>query len=298
MRDESACKICGSTEFEIAYVGPIRLGRFGHVSEEDYQLRKCCSCEVIALPNLIEDIASYYKGDNYRQEVDDSSDSSKFYQLHDGEQIQNLSITGTSIFRDKIIADIGCGAGSFLDGIKGFSKKAIAIEPSQNFKTKLAEKGYVSYSYVSEALEHYRSSIDIAVSFSVLEHVSDPVLFLKEIHDLLVSRGKLVISTPNANDILLDQLPDDYGKFFYRKAHLWYFNSTALQFVLNLAGFKSIKIVPYHRFGLGNFIAWLQEKKPMGDIDMEFISGAMNSVWCAELERSLRCDYLFAEAYK
>lgn len=295
-KNKSTCQICGNTESSLIYNGPIRLGRFSNISSESYSLYKCIYCEAIALPNLIEDMAEYYENETYRQEVDAGAELNDFHSLHDGEQLKHLSITGTSIFRNKIIADIGCGAGSFLDLVSGQAQNALAIEPATKFRNALEDKGYITYPYVKDALKDYQEKVDIAVSFSVIEHIEEPLTFLKEIRMLLGNNGKLIVSTPNAHDLLLESLPEDYPQFFYRKAHLWYFNPQALKNILEMAGYKDIKIIPYHRFGLGNFIAWIKNKSPKGNIKMDFITPAMENIWKTELERTLKCDYLFAEA--
>jgi 2-polyprenyl-3-methyl-5-hydroxy-6-metoxy-1,4-benzoquinol methylase len=290
------CKICGGIDTRVVYNGPIRLGKFGNISIEHYCLRQCNSCHVIALPPIIENIAPYYESQTYRYEIDGGGEVADYFRLHDAEQLRHLKITGTSEFRDKTVADIGCGGGAFLDNIKGYAKLAIAIEPSEVFRASLSKRGYIPCAYVEDALHDYKNKVDIAVSFSVLEHVDDPLLFLKQIYMLLLPNGKLILSTPNSDDVLLQALPDGYSQFFYRKTHLWYFNSSSLSKLLEFAGFKEIKIIPYHRFGIANFLAWLKDKAPKGELQMDFITQAIDATWKAELERTFRCDYLYAKA--
>lgn len=290
------CKICSCSEVRIVYSGPIRLGRFGNISQESYDVYQCLSCQAITLPKIIEDTVTYYESDAYRQEVDISAEVNDYYRLHDGEQLRNLSMTGTEIFRDKIVADIGCGAGSFLDAIKGYVREAIAIEPSAIFRQCLEQKGYPTYSYVDNALEQYAGQVEIATSFSVIEHIEAPLTFLQQIYRLLQPEGFLFLSTPNAKDILLQALPQEYAQFFYRKVHLWYFTPSALIKLLELAGFSNIQILPYQRFGLGNFLGWLRDKKPQGELQFDFLTPAIDTVWKTELERTENSDYLFVKA--
>jgi len=296
MKKLNECKICGNSNYRVRYEGPIRLGKFGNISKKQYKINECLSCGVISLPNVIGDSTAYYETDAYRKDVDEGPDVSDYFRIHDKEQVRNLQITGTSIFRDKIVADIGCGAGSFLDSIKGYVRGAIAIEPSILFRRSLEKRRYITYPYISDALSVYENKVDIAVSFSVLEHIEDPLSFLKQIRRLLSPNGKIILSTPNIDDVLFQVLPDIYPRFFYRKAHLWYFSASSLTKVLEFAGYTEIRIIPFHRFGLANFLIWLRDKTPGGDFKINFISDAMDAVWKTELERSLMCDYLFAEA--
>jgi len=292
------CKICGSSDLNVVYEGRVRIGRFGNLSRNAVKVFQCKSCKIITLPGIMENTAEYYESSAYREEVDCGADVRLFFNLHDKEQIRNLSVTGIELYREKVVADIGCGAGSFLDAIRGYAKSVIAVEPSVKFRQSLSSRGYKTYPYAKDAAIEQKDKIDIAVSFSVLEHVESPLSFLEEIRTLLISDGKLIISTPNACDILLEALPDDYPSFFYRKAHLWYFTPEALSNILKLAGYRYIRIIPYHRFRLANFLAWMKDKIPKGDLESNFITPAMDAVWKSELERTMRCDYLFAEAIR
>lgn len=289
------CKICGGVELKVVYEGPIRTGKFGEVSSEPHRLYQCNSCHIIFLPAVVEDFAAYYEGQGYRREVDGSAEVSDYFRMHDSEQLRHLAVTGTSAFRNKVVADVGCGAGSFLDIIRGHARSAIAVEPSALYRDSLSSRGYAAYPYVRDMLLDYENRVDMVVSFSVLEHIVDPLSFLEEIRRLLSKDGRMIISTPNADDVLLDALPG-YQQFFYRRSHLWYFNPVSLAKLLELAGFKRIRIIPFHRFGLGNFLAWLRDKTPQGEIKMDFITPSMDAVWKAELEKTGRCDYMYAEA--
>lgn len=292
------CTICGSSAFSIAYEGYVRVGKFGNLSNTPVQAKKCLSCSSISLPRLIENQAEFYESKTYRQEVDGVSDIQDYFRMHDSEQLKHLSVSGTSIYRNRVVADIGCGAGSFLDYIHRVCKTAIAIEPASLFRKSLAGRGYVTYPYAADALADYESKVDVAVSFSVVEHIENPLVFMEEIYRLLSDDGKLIISTPNTADVLLEAIPDVYAPFFYRKAHLWYFDAESLRNLLKAAGFMDIDIVPFQRFGLGNFLSWVRDRVPKGNSQFAYISETVDAVWRQELERTGLSDYLYAVVSK
>jgi SAM-dependent methyltransferase len=238
---------------------------------------------------------AYYKSKEYREEVDESADPEAYFRLHDGEQAVNLSMIGSGSFRGKVIADVGCGGGSFLDGVRGYAAKAVAIEPSEAFRASLVLRGYPCYAYATDAARDFKAKMDLVTSFSVIEHVEDPLTFMKDIRALLAPGGRAFISTPNAKDALLEALPEDYPRFFYRKAHLWYFEAESLRCLAERAGFASVKVIPHHRFGLSNFIRWSRERAPKGHAGFDFVTPQMDAAWKAGLEASFRCDYLYAE---
>lgn len=291
-----ACRLCGGNLLSIIYEGPIRIGPFNSLSSQSHRVLKCESCGVKMLPPVIANPAEYYETAQYRDEVDAGAAVANFYKVHDAEQARNVGLTGTEQFRGKVVMDVGCGAGSFLDLIQGFAEKIVAIEPSIEFQDELRKKGFQTFAYPADAHRELAGQVDLAVCFSVIEHVNDPVDFLRSIRALLAPGGSLFLSTPNAGDLLINALPEIYASFFYRKVHPWYFDKDSLQRTFALAGFESSSVAGHHRFGLGNFLHWIRYNRPGGQVSMDFITPAIEAVWRTELERTLTCDYLFATA--
>ena len=292
------CKICGGVHHVPVYTGKIRMGRFGTWSEHDHTLCRCANCGAIALPNLMGELSTYYETGAYREDVDGEEALDHFYALHDGEQGHKLALIGTDAFRKRVVADIGCGAGSFLDFISGAASEVVAVEPNSSFRSGLQRRGYHVYDYAANACADFAGRVGLATCFSTVEHIEDPLSFLQHVHALLEPGGKLVISTPNANDILMHSLPEDYPPFFYRKVHLWYWDAGSFRELLKLAGFSEVRIIPHHRFGMSNFFNWLREKRPKGDARLPYVTETMDRLWRAELEQNLTCDYLYAEAVR
>ena len=83
--------------------------------------------------------------------MEGSSEEEKFYELHDKETLDKLNYTGTTIFRNKIVADIGCGCGAFLDYISGVAREVVAVEPSLKYRNIMIKKGFNAYAYAEEA---------------------------------------------------------------------------------------------------------------------------------------------------
>jgi SAM-dependent methyltransferase len=135
------------------------------------------------------------------------------------------------------------------------------------------------------------SHFDYIVSFSVIEHVDDPISFIDEAIMLLKPGGTLVISTPNANDVLLKLLPANYPSFFYRVVHKWYFTKESLSFVARNSGLD-FKIIHKHRFGLSNLLFWMDSRKPNASVSIEF-SDILEATYKSELENNGQADYLY-----
>ena len=143
------CKICKSKNIKIAYNGLIRNGGLGKYTKNPIAMYQCCDCDVIWHEKTI-DTKEYYESQEYRKDLEGTSEEADFYRLHDKESLDKFQYTGTTIFRNKVVADIGCGAGAFLDYIKGVAKEIIAIEPSETYRKIMDKKGFHTYAYASD----------------------------------------------------------------------------------------------------------------------------------------------------
>jgi SAM-dependent methyltransferase len=270
------------------YNGRIRTGGFGNLSVKNQTVYCCESCGTGFLPDAGFD----YEDSEYREAVDGAADLELFQGLHDSEQAERITVIGSESFRNSVIADIGCGGGSFLDFVSGVADKTIAVEPCSSFQKELARKHKV-YSYVRDTLEHWAGKVDLVVSFAVMEHVDDPLFFLQEIRQLIKPGGKVLISTPNYDDWLLQFLPEIYGCFFYRKAHKYYFNGRSIKKLAGLAGFNSVELVYKNRFDLSNALHWLRDNKPTGIGKVEMFT-ELDCSYKSLLERSGKADFIYA----
>ncbi|HEY8196130.1 MAG TPA: class I SAM-dependent methyltransferase [Gemmatimonadales bacterium] len=234
-----------------------------------------------------------YDSAQYRELVDGEGSPERYYALHDAEQAGKLGILGSGKLRDKVVADVGCGAGSFLDLVKGFASATLAIEPTREFHPALAGKGHQVFSYCDDVPAKWHGQVDIAVCFSVVEHVSDPVALLRSTRRLLRPGGELLLSTPNLDDWMLELLPADYGAFFFRTVHSWYFDAVSLKRLAAAAGFAECAVQYVHRFDLSNALLWLRDRRPSGQGTVP-VGPPVNAAFRSWLESTGRADYLYA----
>jgi SAM-dependent methyltransferase len=284
------CGLCGAGAWEVLFRGRIRAGPFGNLTPADQTILRCTACRVGFLsPSTVVD----YDSSQYRELVDGEGSPERFYDLHDAEQAGKLGILGSGELRHKVVADVGCGAGSFLDLVKGFASATLAIEPSRSFHRALASKGHQVFSYCDDIPAEWHGRVDTAVCFSVVEHVSDPVSLLRAVRRLLRPGGELLLSTPNLDDWMLDLLPEDYGSFFFRTVHSWYFDASSVKTLAAAAGFAECRVQYVHRFDLSNALLWLRDRRPSGQGTVP-IALPVNAAFRSWLESAGRADYLYA----
>ena len=258
---------------------------------------RCARCGVTFLPPVIEDLKDYYQSGVYREDVGESPDAAEFFKLHDTEQLGKYGLLKGLPLRGKVIADVGCAGGSFLDGVRGFASVTIGIEPTVAYHDSLQQRGHIVYPDMTNALLEWRGRVHLVVCFSVIEHVEQPVGLLRDIRTLLAEGGCLLLSTPNQRDILLELGCEAYRGFFYRTAHVHYFDEISLRTAANAAGISSLEAKYIHRFNYANFIGWLRDKKPTGNKGQTVLGTAFDRRWQAVLEERGLADYLYAYMY-
>ena len=295
---EIKCKLCNCDDVSVIYKGPIKTGLLDGYTHKDYEVYQCGKCETI-WNEAYKDVADdFYESEEYRKRIEGDSEIATYHKKHDSEVLDKLNMTGTAIFRDKIVADIGCAAGSFLEFLHGVAKTIIAVEPSKKYRdylTSIWEGGI--YSYASDALPYWGNKVDVVTSFDVIEHVEDVQRFADEIYELCAPGGRCIIGTPTDYPVLRKMLGREFDKFIFQVQHPWVLSEKSFFALFKNAGFRNITIKTRQKYGLGNLLAWLNERKPRGDIKYDFISETIDAAYKAEMGK-YNAEYLVLYAEK
>lgn len=263
------------------FKGKIRNGHFGNFSNEVFEV-------------FVDDKYGYalldhfpkidYESSSYRELVNNGSLAEDYFRLHDSEQAGYFSFISKHINRDTVVADCGCGGGSLLDLVKGMVSKTIGIEPYLGYHSSLKERGHTVFQSVESAVASSVTKPDLALSIQVIEHTYDPLEYLKNIFNLLGDNGKLILFTPNLNDVMLKLHFEAYAPFFFRTVHNYYFTAESLIKLGLEVGFKKHETLFYHDFGMDNAIYWLRDNAPRKDLPIEGIDAYANKFWKNYLE--------------
>jgi len=281
--------------YNIIYDGQVRSGLFGKKTSEKFKIISCSEC---GLKRLYPFAKINYESSEYRNDYNGSSSSENYIQMHDHEQNPRLSNIGIENFRDKVVLDYGCGGGSFLDLVKGVSKRTIGIEPFMGFHSSLIERGHDVFSSVEEALSKYNGEIDVIISFGVIEHTEHPVEYLTNALNLLKVGGSIFLETDNHDDFLMNVGIPEFKEFFYRTVHYWYFDESSLTKLFGCVGFTDIKAGFRHGYDLSNAMMWMKERKPTGLNMIPSVSKNCNQTWVNHLEQTGQAELLFYKAIK
>lgn len=269
-------------ETELVYQGRIRDGGFGNWSDSEHTVLRGKDTGLLFLsPFPVID----YDSSEYREKVNGEMSMQRFYELHDELQLGQYQQFRSLLKRGDTIADIGCGGGALLDHVGNIPARKIAIEPTLDFHPSLKERGYQVYNGAPAALaDGLAEQVDLAVSFHVIEHVENPIDFLKDIHALVKPGGKAFIATPNLDDIMMKLDFDTFAPFNFRVVHNYYFSESSLRWVAEQAGWKVAKPVFYHEYSLSNTFNWLKQHRPCGNAPIEGVDKHADDLWASYLE--------------
>lgn len=126
----------------------------------------------------------------------------------------------------KKVLDVGCGNGSFVDAameqgynIKGIELSQTAVDIAQAFNLPVQNVDFFSS-------EIEASSFDVLTMFEVIEHLPEPVRFLKRAEQVVKPGGLIYLTTPNFKSLDRRVLGKNWNVF--HREHLTYFTPATL----------------------------------------------------------------------
>jgi 2-polyprenyl-3-methyl-5-hydroxy-6-metoxy-1,4-benzoquinol methylase len=99
----------------------------------------------------------------------------------------------------KSVLDVGGGDGAFLDRARAAGLTTFAVELNAHAAEICARKGHQTLRKLLEDISprEVGGGVDILTLFQVIEHVPDPITFLRQAATLVRSGGIIVVAVPN-----------------------------------------------------------------------------------------------------
>jgi len=141
------------------------------------------------------------------------------------------------------LMDVGTGFGFFLSEMKKRGWEVTGVEISQRGLNYARDRLAVNvYPGPLEKAGLPEEHFDAVTAFYVVEHLPDPITFLKECHRILKPGGLLLLRYPHTTPIKnLLRLLGIENRLYDLPAHLSDFSPETLQRLLERAGFDSCK---------------------------------------------------------
>jgi SAM-dependent methyltransferase len=138
------------------------------------------------------------------------------------------------------VLDVGCGRGQFISAAREHDWDAWGLEVTTDAIENLPKRirPWVAVGRL-ESPPFAEEFFDALTLFDVIEHVRQPVEFLRHCHRLLKPDGTLIITTPNAAT-LKARIKGRYWKYFKfdRYLHLYHFTPPTIGLALQGADFE------------------------------------------------------------
>ena len=212
-------------------------------------------------------IEDYYTGDNTY--IDGSyRDEEKFLEKAGNPDYERLTDAKRRLdshlkhVAGKSVMDFGCGEGDFLRLIQDHCVDICGVELESRYVQGLEADGIDCYNDIETVKDH---SMDVVVSFHVLEHLPNPMNLLSALKRKLKDGGTLIVEVPHANDLLLTSAAnDEFKQFTLWSQHLMLHTRESLRRLLVSAGFNDVLINGVQRYPLSNHLNWLVNGKAGG----------------------------------
>jgi len=156
----------------------------------------------------------------------------------------------------------------------GFFMREIQKQPNSNFQIEGIEIGKVHLdNFIGGRAVHnlniltqdippnLRHKYDCVISMHLLEHISNPVLFLEKVKGLLKPHGDVIFEVPNLN-CLLGKLCPEYKDFMYLYELCSYYTAETLRLAFEKAGYTIHEIATHEVFSIENHLHWIRNKVP------------------------------------
>jgi 2-polyprenyl-3-methyl-5-hydroxy-6-metoxy-1,4-benzoquinol methylase len=239
---QSVCPNCGYNEYTLYFSKPAH--------NQVYQIVRCGNCALLYVRNMptADELTVFYNSVDYFSGDERGYRCSYLQQQfalekEAGRRLAMLEqlLTGLEVGSSRKILDIGCAAGFFLSVAKKRAWQIEGVELSQTMAAHARKLLGIEIKSAFDPTMFPDNSYSSITLWEVIEHLSDPLMVLRQVRQLLVPGGLIALSTPNTGHWQAQRRPEWWSEF-KPPAHLIYFTETTLCDMLRRAGFANIVI--------------------------------------------------------
>jgi SAM-dependent methyltransferase len=242
--EHPACPVCRSEEREFPFELP-----------EGFRVARCQHCRTHYLyPRLTEEeMQLVYQDPSYYQGGDSGYADTSYF-----DQETALRATFRSLLRNLQkrgmiggdLLEIGCGYGYLLEEARPYFQRRVGTECSPDAAAHARKTGADVFVGGIEELAH-DGLFDCALAIQVIEHIYDPVCFMKQLVARVKPGGYVALATPDIGGALRKLMGRSWPSFKVPE-HVLYFDFPSLQKLMGEAGLVNITRLPYpHAFPFG-----------------------------------------------
>ncbi len=240
--DYRACPLCASSDNHLLLENnsvPVLLNHLADSPHEaaraqvgDLRIVSCADCGFTFNSRFDPSLVKY--GERYEN---DQSFSPRFLE-HLFHRVEAVA-RAVAVSNQFSVLEVGCGQGTFLESLLTIAPAGRAVGYDSAWRDRPLPSGlHIERAYFdAKAASEHLGAFDACIARHVIEHVSDPLGFLRNSYLALKKDGLLFVETPDLEWILANIQMQD---FFYE--HCNYFTQTTLSEALSRAGFTVSRI--------------------------------------------------------
>jgi len=244
-----SCPVCGSTVILPFW------------SYENYSYSRCPDCSLVYQNPQPLESSLFERYDDTYFAYEKANEEAYFRLMKLGlEDIGFDAFTSAIPDTAKSIVDIGCATGRLIADLqaKGWRTQGVEIcRPSAEFGIKTY--GVRIHIGTLETAAFKDASFAVVHCSHLIEHLTDPVNFLKEVRRVLIPGGWLVVTTPNISSFQAYLMKDRWRSAI--ADHLFLYSRRSLGRILASNGFRIIRKKTWGGIGVGITADWI--KKPV-----------------------------------
>lgn len=239
MYNLSQCPLCDSRKVEIIdrintkallkiYKDSFNVDCKRLLNFKNIHYLNCSICNLYFFTPTVEGDEDFYS----------SLQDNEWYYLNDKEEYSKAT---TFINHSDVVLDVGCGQGEFASYVSKNDAKFIGLESSTSAKTLAKTKGIdiLNVSIQDYALSN-PETVDLVTSFQVLEHVSEPKLFIQAKLEVLKHNGLMIIAVPSEDSFISDVTN---GVLNMPPHHLTRWSDKSLKYVADLFNLELVSLI-------------------------------------------------------
>jgi len=235
--DPGVCNICGSADYRRVHY--FREWSFGRDPVKDVAVIKCQQCGVRRrMPGIVDDYEALYHASYVEQ-----GQIVHPHQLHHFADLMTVRLPQFGEKQVKLL-DVGCSTGRTLRLAATIGFEVTGLDFSRWAVEYCAKLGFATRhgSLIGQWPEG--EMFDIIHCCHTIEHVPDPVAYLREMHRLLKPQGQLMLACPNYASLPRLVLRDRW--IWCLDSHLWQFTARQMRWLLTTNGFNVILARTHH----------------------------------------------------
>ncbi|MES9815988.1 MAG: class I SAM-dependent methyltransferase [Candidatus Thiodiazotropha sp.] len=258
---DQPCIVCGNRLGNAV----ILTASHWHSGYDQLEVARCSQCQSAFTLNANEVIVPYPSAETVLQDPNFIYLIHHYLELVSGLDWKLPLLERLPFSRFKSVLEIGCNVGATLDYCRtAWGVDVLGLEPSA-YGVKGGELLNLpivnAYTHDAEALRNRKFSFIYATE--VLEHVSDPLAFLKELRTYLEPDGILLITTPCSSALHKDTLPGELYAVLSPGSHYFLLSQKQLKRLAKQAGFKHADVKLLYQTN----IAYLSDRSIEFDAD-------------------------------